>query len=327
MGVRSHRQNRNVSNFRDVGDKVYARNDQLAITSQKIGVFLAKQQIKMNRNSLTVDVRDFYYFRRRNSGRMCSCMLGDENTPNGTCQICFNTGFVGGYDKYGTATEIVDVTHPSLVLTNVHANFEHNTRPVFFVLDDDAKIGTIQATINIRKTNHNYVDVLQVYSNITSMENAIVDTMCREHGTNTWLQFNQATMSSILANPSASQIDIIVYMKRRSLNAPSPVVSHVYIRYGLLPKQQSIIHADIPRSTESITMQEYGFEEQIGSITMFTDNTIKTYTIDDFFFYLNKSKFWKLTEVQPLHTMGMHLSFDLTARYMQQFEIATSIPI
>lgn len=328
MGIRQFRRDRNVNQFQDKSDRVYARNDQLSLTSRDIGMHLAKQQAKMNRNALEVDTRMFYYFRRRSSGRMCSCMLGDENTPHSTCQICFNTGFVGGYDKYGTCTEIIDVTHPALVLTNTHAAYEDNTRPVFFKLDKDARIGTIQATISIRKTNHNYIDVLQVYSNASSLEGSgIVDVMCKEHGTNTWLQFNTSTISNILANPSADSIDILVYMKRKSLNAPSPVLSHIYVRYGLLPRARSILHADIPRNTETITMQEYGFEEQFGTITMFMDNTVQTYTIDDFFYYLDKKKFWKITESQPLYTMGMHLNFDITARYMQQFEIQTSTPI
>ena len=330
MGVRQYRQNRQVNNFRDSGDKVYARNDQLAITSRPIGQYLAKQQAKMNRNALQVDVRSFYYFRRRTSGRLCSCMLGDENTPHSTCLICFNTGYTGGYDKYGTATEVVDTTHPSLILTNVHANYEDATRPVFFKLDEDAKVGTVQATINIRKSNNNYVDVLQVYSNVATLgadSGAVVDTLCREHGTNTWLPFTFDNMQAIFNTASAAQVDLVVYMKRKSTRAPSPVLSHIYIRYGLLPQDQCIINADIPRNTESITMLEYGFEEQFGSITLFTDNTIQTYSIDDYVFYLNKKKFWKLTEVQPFYSMGMHVSFDLTARYMQQFEMATQVPV
>lgn len=327
MGLRQQRQNRHANTFRDSSaDRVYARNDQLAITSRTIGMNLAKQQARMNRNALLVDTRNFYYFRRRSSGRLCSCVLGDESTPNSTCLVCYNTGFVGGYDKYGTCTEVIDVTHPSIVLTNVHPNYEEATRPVHFRLDDDAKLGTIQATIPLRTNSNSYVDALQVYSNAAVLEDrGVIDTMCREHGSNTWLQFNTANVWNILHTSSATAIDVIVYMKRKSLKSVSPALSHIVVRYGLMPEAKSIVHADIPRNTESITLQEYGFEEQFGTLSMFMDNTIQTFSIDDFFYYIDKAKFWKITEVQPFYSMGMHISFDLTARHLQPFEIATQM--
>lgn len=326
MGLRQHMQNRHVAGFQDSADKVYARNDQLAVTSRVIGMHLAKQQAKMNRNALVVDTRNFYYFRRRSSGRLCSCVLGDESTPASTCLVCYNTGFVGGYDKYGTCTEVIDVTHPSIILTNTHANYEDSTRPTYFKLDDDAKVGTVQATIRLRQNNNSYVDALQVYSNAAVLEDrGIIDTLCREHGSNTWLPFNTNNVQAILRTSSAEAIDVIVYMKRKSLKSTSPILSHIVIRYGLIPEAKSIIHADIPRNTESITLQEYGFEEQFGTLSMFMDNTIQTYTIDDFFYYIDKAKFWKITEVQPFYSMGMHVSFDLTARHLQPFEIATQM--
>lgn len=329
MGLRQQRQDRNVHLFQDNGNRVQARNEQLAITSRPIAMHLAQQQARINRNALQCDTRSFYYFRRRTSGRLCSCMLGDENSPNGTCLICFNTGFVGGYDKYGTQTEIVDSTHPSLVLTNVHGNYDSGTRTTFLVLDDDAKVGMVQATIDIRKTNNNYVDQLLTYDNASALRgDGTIDYLCREHGTNTWLQWNTTNVQTILNTPSATKLEVCIYLRRRSLNVPtSPVFSHVYVRYGLLPQKQAVINADIPRSTETITMQEYGFDEQIGTIQMFVDNTVTTYTIDDFFYYVEKQKFWKLSEVQPLFTMGIYTSSDLTARYMQKYEIATQVPV
>lgn len=309
--------------------KVPARNEQLAITSRPIAVYLAQQQARINRNALQCDTRGFYYFRRRTSGRLCSCMLGDENSPASTCLVCFNTGFVGGYDKYGTRTEVLDSTHPSLTLTNVHGNYDSGTRTTFFVLDDDAKVGMIQATIELRKNSSSYVDQLMTYDNASTLGgDGVIDYLCREYGTNTWMQWNTQNVQNILNTQSATKMEVCIYLRRRSVNVVnSPCFSHLYLRYGLLPAQQAIVFADIPRSTETITLQEYGFDEQIGTIQMFTDNTVTTYTIDDFFYYIEVQKFWKLSEVQPLRTMGMYISFDLTARYMQKYEIATQVPV
>lgn len=329
MGLRQMRQNRNVHLNQDSGNRVEARNQQLAVTSRVIGMHIAKQQAQMNKNALQCDTRQFYYFRRRSAGRLCSCMLGDENTPGSSCLVCFNTGYVGGYDKYGTQTEVIDITHPTLVMTNVHGNYDAGTRTTFFVLDDDARIGTIQATIHLRKTNSNYVDQLLTYDNAAVLDgNGVIDYMCREKGTLTWLQWNRTNVQNIVSNPSATDIEVCVYLKRRSLNTSTPpCFSHIYLRYGLLPEAQSIVNADIPKNTDTITLEEYGFNEQLGMLQMFMDNRITTYSLDDFFFYLDRQKFWKISEVTGDHSLGMYTSFNLTARHMQKYEIATQVPV
>ena len=322
MGIRQHR---HVAR-QQVDYGIGARNEQLAITSRPIALELAKAQARMNRNALQCDTRSFYYFRRRRGGRICSCMLGNESTPASTCLICFNTGYVGGYDKYGTATEILDVTTPGLILTNVHADYDANTRPVFFKLDDDAHIGTIQATIPLRRGS-GYVDVLQGYDTASTIPGAIVDVMCRPKGSNTWLQLKTEVVENILAQASCDELEIIVYMKRKSRRTESPLFSHLYIRYGLLKRESSIILADIPKHSETTTATEFGFNEEFGELTMFVDNTITTYSNNDFFYHIDKKKFWHLVDVSPNISMGICLESDLTARYIQDYEIATRIPL
>ena len=322
MGVR---QNRNVSR-QQIDYGIGARNEQLAITSRPIAIQLAKAQARINRNAIKCDTRSFFYFRRRTAGRLCSCVLGNESTPASECQICFNTGYVGGYDKYGTATEVVDVTTPGLILTNVHANYESGSRPTFFALDSDARVGTVQATLPLRRGS-GYVDVAQVYENASTITGAQIDVMCRPHGSNMWLPWSTPVIESILGTRSCDELDVIVYMKRKSIRSDSPLLSHVYLRYGLLSKQNAIVLADIPKHSETVSAKEFGFDEEFGSLTMFVDNTIVTFSSDDFFYHLDKKKFWKLTEVQPNISMGICLNSDLTARYMQSYEIATRIPV
>lgn len=322
MGVR---QNRNVTR-QQIDYGIGARNEQLAHTSRPIALALAKAQARINHNALQCDTRKFYYFRRRRAGRLCSCVLGNESTPSSKCQICYNTGYVGGYDKYGTATEVLDVTTPGLVLMNVHANYESGTRPVFFALDDGARLGTVQATLPLRR-NAGYVDIAQVYSNAVMVPGSTVDVLCRPHGSNTWLQFTTSVLEGILQTQSCDELDVIIYIKRKSFRSESPLVSHVYLRYGLFSRQKSLVLADIPKHSETVTGTEYGFNEEFGSLSMFVDNTIVTYSIDDFFYHLDKKKFWHIQEVQPNISMDICLNTDITARFMQNYEIATLIPL
>jgi hypothetical protein len=76
-----------------------------------------------------------------------------------------------------------------------------------------------------------------------------------------------------------------------------------------------------------VTGTEFGFNEEFGSLSMFVDNTIVTYSIDDFFYHLDKKKFWHIQEVQPNISMNICLNTDITARFMQNYEIATLIPM
>src|ERR1035437_10476615 len=332
MGARQYnsrmRQNRNANLYQGSAG-IPARNAQLAETAYDVGNYTAEQQAQMNKNALNCDRLYFYYFRRRWSGRLCSCMLGDENTPNSTCLICFNTGFVGGFDKYGTHTEVLDITHPALVFTNVRGNYDEKSKTTYFILDPDARYGMIQGTIQIKKTNFNYVDALQTYDNGTTLDgDGSIVYMCREYGSNIWLPLTTANVQTILNTTSATQMEFAIYLRRRSLNVRhQPRFSHIYLRYGLLPEDRSVIHADIPRNINSITLQEWGWEEQMGTIQMFMDNTITTYSIEDFFWYKNKNRFWHVSEVQEFKAFDIVTSSDLTARFMQRFEIATQIPI
>ena len=322
MGVR---QNRNVGR-QQVDYGVGARNEQIAITFRPIAIELAKAQARINRNALQVDTRNFFYFRRRRAGRLCSCILGNESTPSSTCMVCFGTGYVGGYDKYGTATEVLDVTTPGLILTNVHADYNADTRPTFFRLDDDARVGTIQAAIPLR-TGSGYVDVLQAYDNASVIPGAVVEIQCRPRGTATWLPLSTPLVENILAQKTCDVLDVIVYMKRKSTRSDSPAFSHFFLRYGLTSRPSAVVLGDIPKHNETVTVKEFGFEEELGELSVFVDNRIVTYKRDDILYHIDKKKFWALTTVQPNISMGLCLNSDLTARYVQPYEIATRIPL
>jgi hypothetical protein len=194
------------------------------------------------------------------------------------------------------------------------------------VLDDDARVGTITAQVPLRRGS-GYVDTLQAFHNASIVPGAVVDVMCRPHGTQTWLPLSTAVVESVLAQKSCDILDVVVYMKRKSTRSESPKFSHFYLRYGLLSRKDSIILGDIPKHSESITVREFGFEEEFGSLTMFVDNRVTTYKRDDIFYHIDKNKFWSLEETQPNISMGLCLNSDLTLRYMQPYEIANKIPL
>jgi hypothetical protein len=316
------RPNVKTQNQRDDGDRIYTRTDHMVGSARDIALGLIKQVAQMTDNSLSIDTRWFYYYKRRTVGRRCSCALGENSSPSSTCTICYNTGIVGGYDKYGTRAETVDSTYPELDLVNIRT--DASILPASFVLEDDATRGIIRATIPV-STNAGYVDAFAISSK------GNVTVRIRPTGTNVWSTASSAVLATMLNSRS---IDLEVQLDRDRTSDKSPVFLKTYIRYGLLPKTEIRLPGDIPPNTESVSLQEYGYDEQFGTIqiTMGSSganrsNRITTFTIDDFLYYIERGRHWKITEVKPNYALGFFTSFDLTARWVQAYEAYKKFPI
>jgi hypothetical protein len=270
---------------------------------------------------LSIDTRWFYYYRRRNVGRRCSCVSGEQEKASATCGICYGTGVVVGYDKYGTWTEILDCTYPGLDLINVVQRPE--PRPSRLVLDPAATNGVVQARIRLRP-NAGYVDNLHV-----AASGAVTITM-RAANTTLWIPVTSDNLVTLL---SAPYIDVRVQMHRSSIREPSPTFLKLFIRYGLLPASEIQLPGDIPPNTESISLQEYGFDEQFGTLNCVMGSAghgrtskITTFSNEDFLFNLERGRYWKITEVKPNYALGVYMSFDLTARWVQSYEVYRRFP-
>jgi hypothetical protein len=132
---------------------------------------------------------------------------------------------------------------------------------------------------------------------------------------------------------AATELDFEITLKRETTRDPSPRFLKWFIRYGVLPKDECTIPGDLPTNTESVSLQEYGYDEQFGSVQIVMGaagknrtGRITTFTIDDFLFYIERSRYWKLTEVKPNYALGLFTSFDLTARWVQKYEVYQKFP-
>jgi hypothetical protein len=322
MGVRQYRANERVGHHRDDPNRVYTRTDHMGDNPRRISLELVKQVQQMTDNALGVDTRWFYYYKRRNSGRRCSCSLGEQANPSSTCLICYGTGYVGGYDKYGTRSETIDSTYMSLDLINVTTNVE--TTPSSFILEEGATKGVIRGTMRIN-SNVGYVDNLHIFAK------GQYEIVLRPKGGLIWFPANAANLTTLLIHP---ELEFEIRMWRDSISKASPKFLKMYVRYGVLPKDECMLAGDLPVNTESVSLQEYGYDEQFGSVQVVMgaagknkSGRVTTFTIDDFVYYIERSRFWKLTEVKPNYALGLFTSFDLTARWVQKYEIYTKFPV
>lgn len=121
----SQQSNRNTSTHVSQRVGAYTSTDhKVDAVNQLIKDQLAPRIAQHSSNAILSDRESFYYYKRKSNGRRCSC-FGEESNPDSDCRICYGTGLVGGYDKYGTAMEIVDYTKPYLIAVNTDFDFEN----------------------------------------------------------------------------------------------------------------------------------------------------------------------------------------------------------
>lgn len=119
--------------YRNTGTHVNQRIGSYSDTDHKIDSVhqvikeqLAPRIAQKSANAILSDRRAFFYYKRKNSGRRCSC-FGSENSPDSDCLVCYGTGYVGGYDKYGTHSEIIDFTKPYVFTSDIQLDYDNRT--------------------------------------------------------------------------------------------------------------------------------------------------------------------------------------------------------
>ena len=323
MGIRSIRQPAPTQQWRDDGNYVMSRTDGLVGPGREVAEDLIKQVVKLNSNALSIDTRYFYYYKRRTSGRTCSCLLGEQTSPDGTCNVCFGTGIPGGYDKFGTYADTLDYTTPEMNMSGVVPDL--GSRPVLLVLDPQNTSGWFEATFVTRK-NKGYIDAIRaIYSSKSGYSTVVPTVRASGAALSAAVPLTEANLTTIINSTTA--FTIRVTMTRVSLDVVSPAFSNIYFRYGLLRKPDFMIRGDIPTNTETVNLQEYGFEEQFGVTQIVFDNRITAYTQDDFLYYPEQDKVYKITEVAPKYAIGRYMGFDVNCRVAQQFEIYRKFPL
>jgi hypothetical protein len=270
-----------------------------------------------NRQAVKVDRVGFYYYQRKQAGRRCSCFT-IEDSPDGLCQACFGTGLTGGFDKFGTVTEILDTTKPQIRCVNVKPDFDMSTRPVMFRLDPTATAGYVEADFEIRPSIYT-VDALQVIATIP--EYTEVKAYVKASLESLFVPLTKASLEARLIYPS---ITIRVDLKRTDPSKPLPILSHLMFRYKLIEDLR--VYLDIAPRTESITLAEFGIFDSFTSITAWVPDQVKRTTTEDFWKRLDDGTLWKNIESKPNKPLLEITSHDLVLRLCQRFETYYRIP-
>jgi hypothetical protein len=265
---------------------------------------LAPRIAQKSANAVKTDRRDFYYFKRKSTGRRCSCFT-EETSPENGCPICYGAGIVGGYDKFGTQTEVIDVTHPDLFLMNVEPTYQESPRPLYFKLINGYDVGYIEAKIRL----HNNTGIIDTFYLGQPKFNKGTELFVITPDGNEHLIKEDRDFEQFL---SYDEIKIRIVL--RALNE-RPLVSHFLLRYKILSNQ--IIAGDLARAEENPSLSNLGIIDMYQEIPIFfAGDNIQMISPEDLLYRIQDGRRFKITAIKENKVAQTLTSVDATARYI-----------
>ncbi len=276
---------------------------------------------KRQRAALNVVPDLFRFYQRISHGRLCSCLTAISTSADDTCPVCWGTGTVVGYERYGHRTEIIDAT-ARWTSINVVADYEQPTRPRHLVLDADQTAGFCEALLEVGP-NIGKCSLAQIGADrrpgtqITAWVKLLTESE--------FVPFSADNISARLLN-AARQGGLVVrvVMRRPTAGSASPRLGYIRVRVQTLAND--IVRADVPRTVQSNRSSEYGFFEDFQTRTFALDDTLRSITTEDFFEQVNTGRRWKLDSVNPNAPGGILTSWDCEAQLVQSSDRFSKVP-
>jgi len=280
---------------------------------------LLPQIVERNHSANAVIPVPFFFFQRLPHGRRCSCW-GVNDSPIGDCTVCFGQGIVGGFEKMGCATTVMDVTHPKVRTLNLLPDFAAQSSPPRFKLINTAVYGILETEIAIPQPNEG-LDLLWV--RMFEASGNSVELYCKTPSESSYVSFSR---DAIIARITSPLLHIKAILRRVNPEVALPILEQIRLRVRLIPEDQLAIMVDIPREEESYTLEDYGLIDSFTTINFWTDNRIKRLTTEDFFQSMKSRRRFKPISIIPNDPAGIILGWDAQCRYVQSWEQYSKVP-
>lgn len=277
--------------------------------------------VERNKQVLNVVPEFFRFYQRSYTGRRCSCWLSIETSPSTGCLVCFGTGNTAGYQMYGHATEVLDVTSESAAV-GVVIDFDQISRPLHFRLLNQALRGFLDFTLPVRGgINRCTLANLHVVAPRGTRVRSAVKLFTEP-------DFVPLSMQAITDRLQLAQttggLHIRVLLERDSISTTSPRFSHLRVRYQTLTDDR--VRGDIPRAAEANRTSDFGWYEDISDVTLFLDSTLRSVTTEDLFRHVQTGRLWKVSGNTPNAPAGILTSWDVQMRKVQGSERYANLP-
>jgi len=303
------------------------RDDRVAdatqVLDQKVGTIVKERllpRIKVQ-NQIAVQGQGvrFFLFNKLFVGRRCSCFQ-IETSPSNHCSACFGTGTVGGYLKYGTHLEVLDVTYPEVKTVNVLPNYRANEKPAGFVLIPKATSGYLEGRINL-KPNIGILDDFTVSHRL--LEGTEFRYYLKASTDSSWILFtHEKEIASRLCTP---YIDFRIELRRASAIIDSPVFKFIYLRYQYKPTMS--ILADIPVTPRQNVLSDMGMDDDWQRQAFWLTDEVRRVNPGDFLCSLDGATKWKIYNAKEVAPVDQLTSWDLQTRLLQHYEAPAMVPV
>lgn len=231
-----------------------------------------------------------------------------ETSPSKQCAICYGSGLVGGYDKFGTVTEVLDYTSPNLMLVNVDPTLGQDTRPVFLQLSPGYNKGFAEAVLPI-KANIGSPDTYLLGQPIFNRGARIRafdpdGNSAYINGPDDWIPF--------LAFPN-----VRVRVELTKINNEKSIFSHLFFRYQITDPNRHIVYGDVPRAEETISSSQFGFMDIYQELGIFFDGkTIASFQNEDILYRITDGLRFKIVMTKVNRVATTVTSWDIRCRYL-----------
>lgn len=301
------------NNSRAAGDNSYRSMD-MGSHMRKVATDLILPRMHFKgTEAVGVDTHRFYYYQKRTTGRRCSC-YGVETSAQSACVVCLGRGVVAVYDKFGTETYVLDCTHQDISTVNVHTDYDGQDAPVRFKLNKhyDATRGEINFTLKFNKSVIG-VDVLQSIYTYQAGESTVTVLVKSADD----VDFVPLTKESLLARLSYGTLQVKVVLRRATPESHVPTFSHVYLRLNTMTTEKSLIKGDVPKTTKTNVLQEYGLQQNLDTRSLWIPHQRVLPKTDDLFYDLEDQTLWKVISTTDLKPLQMNMAWDIQLSFVQ----------
>lgn len=303
-----------------------ARDDRIAEASDNLDGRIAQIErtqllprvARRNKVAVQGQAVPFYLFQKIAGGRRCSC-FSIESSQSSQCRVCYQTGIVGGYEKYGTHLSVFDVTHPEVRSVNVMPDYMARTKPVKWSLIPGCLAGYLETKIRI-SPNLGIVDELNYDYDL--YEGGELTFLIRAPGDADYIPLTVTAVKQRLGNP---WIKFRIEIRRLNSTVTSPKFSFIYFRYQ--SKQNLSIPFDVTPTDRQKVLEEYGTFDDWQKQNFWTDATIRSINPLDFLVSRDNAERWVIQKCRELAPVGIPVAWDVTARLLQYYEAQVAVPI
>lgn len=251
---------------------------------------LAHRIAQKSANAGLSNRRSFYYYKRKNNGRRCSC-FGEEISPDSDCGVCLGTGYVGGYDKFGTHLEVIDFTKNEL--------FGYNTN-----IDFDVR------TLGFSGKKDSYLEF-----DVNIPRNKGVDSY--ELGVDNHKNFRLEAIEPIskVINSGLDFNGLEGKCKFRLIFLNESYFQHIHLRFKIL--DDIIVYGDCSNYNSSPSSEMFGEFEAMNEIDItFTGMSMKLISNKDILYRLEDGAKLKITDNNKIVVSQVLTSIDAKARFL-----------